>query len=201
MPLTSRPGELAGNIPLIILAADTDGQSYNHPLARPAFYNSTSQPCVVSSELKGYVSPTPAKRFAVWLPTPTVAGHKARRNLVAAWEMVISPNNMWTYAPKFQVCAISQPSRPGTGDTKFSSWTAVTKNLSAVTTTGNGQVNHGVGTLEIKNISAPADDGGGNDDPINPDATCYLVVSMPTVANGNFNSVIFKLLGVGLDQW
>lgn len=200
MPLTSRPGEMAGNIPLILVASDTDGTSNNHPMARPFFYDLTTRPCIASSELKGSLHSYPAKRFAIWLPTPTYANHKAQRNLVAAWDMSISPGNMWAYAPQFQVCAISQPSRPSNGDTKFSAWAATTKNLSAVTTNASGTVTNGSGVLEIRNITAPVDDAIG-DAAITPEATCYLVVWMPTVQPGNFNSVIFKLLGVGLDQW
>src|SRR5262245_5625856 len=114
MPLMPRPGEMAGNIPLILIASDTDGSPAYHPFARPgSTTDNPKRPCIVSTDLKDVGPISPRRSFAVWLPTPTLVGHATRRRLFVAYDLTIAPLGKKAGCPRFQVWATSQPSRPG----------------------------------------------------------------------------------------
>lgn len=205
MPLTSNPLDTAGNIPLILLACDGDNApDFYHPYARVSFVTGTTRPCIASTDLKNVTTPAQARHFAVWLPTPTITGQATLRNISIAWDTemvggIPSPPTL-VRGPLFQVFALSQPQRPANGETRFSNFTALTGTLNvpaaAVDTDDGDGVKVGTQLTQITNIKTPAEAG------LAPDSVCYLQVTMPLRTYGPPpTKTIFRLLGVGLDQW
>lgn len=195
MPLTSRPGEMSGNIPLILLASQDDGTSYYHPLARQGYTADLAQPCIISSDLGASNAPC---RFSVWLPTPTLVGCAQRRRLLIAYEVRLNQadqnGNKLVAMPQFQPRVLSTPSR--STSSSVTSYTTVgpsSQTLCALTAAGD--VRHGEAVIEITNISAPGDVS------VDADALCFLEVQMPYDKNGNVTSLVFRLLGIAVDQW
>lgn len=202
MPLTSRPGEMAGNIPLILLASDTDGTQAHHPYARPSYTDTnTWRPCITSAlNLGGNWNVSTPRTFALWLPTPTFTGHEARRRLFVSYDLTVAPQTSKVACPRFQVWAASQPSRSGAVETKFSSWPAKTKALTPLFPSGWSHVDPGPHVVEIPRVSAPGDSAPGNS-AIDPEAMCFLWVRMPSKGDYWLDSMIFRLLGVAVEQW
>jgi hypothetical protein len=197
MPLTSRPGEMSGNIPLILVASEDEGAPYYHPRARQGYTADFAQPCIISSDLGSFAS---RYRCAIWLPTPTLVGYKERRRLLVAYEVRLNTQNTTVKCPQFQVMAMAVPSRPGavatwSAQTSYTEKNGVSTSLS--TLTADGPTGHGETVIEIRNIEAPGDDPA-----VQADCACYLDVYMPCdYGSNNVTSLVFRLLGVAVDQW